>query len=201
MKIFRNLPLYAFIIIPVENKNLFLDLQYKKLTPNKVSIQKDVEIKVKNSASPLFYKVDPPKQYSTIEIEGNTKIIKALTSEEKDSYFQLGVVYEGDYRPGSFVRNFLPEWLLKILDINDKYGVGFIDFNHFTNNETKLDKTDSVRDIEMQFKTIGNLKENGDFSQSISLRKKKILGLWLRADGDDHEGEFITTIKKLKFSE
>ena len=185
------------IIIPVDNKDNFLDLKYKKLKPNTVEITEQVKVSVKETASPLFYKIDPPQTFKEVEIEGSVRIIKKLTSEEKDSYFQLGVVYEGDYRPGSFVRSFLPEWLLKILDINDKYGVGFIDFNHFSNNNTQMDKEDSVRDIKMKFKTVGTIDENGVFSSTFKLRNKKILGLWLRADGDDHQGEFQTTIKKL----
>ncbi len=200
MKLLKSLPLFAIVIVPIENKDNFLDLKYKKLPPNKVELNKEIKITVKNTASPLFYKVDPPKKFSKAEISGLVQIKKKLESEEKDSYFQLGVVYEGDYRPGGFIRTFLPEWLLKILDINDKYGVGNIDFNHFTGNSTEMDKEDSVRDIKMKFKTVGKLNEKGEFNTSIKLRDKKILGLWLRADGDDHKGEFETTIKTLKLN-
>jgi len=201
MPIFKKLTLLSVIIVPIENKDLFLDLHYKKLTPNKVEISRTIEIKVDNSASPLFYKVDPPRKFKTLIFAGNVKIDKPLESEEKDSYFQMGVVYEGDYKPGSFVKNFLPEWLLKILSINDKYGVGNIDFHHVTNNKTLMDKKDSVRDINLSFKTITNLQSNGDFKGEINLRDKKILGLWLRSDGDDHKGSFKTNIKNIEFTE
>ncbi len=187
-------------MIPFEGADNFLDLQYKKLKPNIVTLEKVVTLKVDSTASPLFYKVDPPKIYKTADIEGIIQIDTPLGSEEKDSYFQLGVVYEGSYRPGSFVRKFLPEWLLKILSINDKYGVGYVDFNHITNSDYKLDKVDSIRDIDMKFKTVGKLNKDGFFKTTIKLRNKKILGLWLRADGDDHKGKFTTTVKKLNLN-
>ena len=200
MKIFKVLPLLSMIIVPFESDKNFLDLQYKKLKPNNVILNKTIQISVKNTASPLFYKVDPPQEFKEAKISGKVEIIKNLKSEEKDTYIQLGVVYAGDYRPGSFVRNFLPEWLLKILSINEKYGVGYVDFNHFTNQDYKLDKTDSVRDIKMKFLTVGKLKKDGSFSGTIKLRDEKVLGLWLRADGDDHEGEFKTSINELSLN-
>lgn len=194
----RKMSFFSILIVPLSNPSSFLDLQYSKLVPNKVTLDKEISIQVKKTASPLFYKFDKVAMHKIIEVAGQVKIESPLTSEEKDSYFQLGIVYEGDYKPGSFVKNFLPEWLLKILSINEKYGVSDIDFHHVTNTNDKLDRSDSIRDITMNFKTAAKLDKDGKFKFRVNLKKKKVLGLWLRADGDDHQGKFKTTISKLK---
>ena len=193
----KKLKLYSIIIVPVLAPEQFLDLHYSDLKPNIISIKETITLKVDKSASPLFYKFKDVKIHNNISISGNVKIESSLKSEEKDSYFQLGVVYVGDYRPNYFVKKILPEWLLKIININNKYGVGNIDFYHVSGNSTKLNKKESIRDIQISFKTITHLKKNGNFEFSVPMRDKKILGLWLRADGDNHHGQFKTTLTKI----
>ena len=190
--------LFSVIIIPVSTPTDFLDLQYKKLPPNKVKIEKEISISVNDTASPLFYKFEEVKRHNEILVEGEVQIERALSSEEKDAYFQLGVVYEGDYKPNWLVKKILPEWLLKILSLNEDYGVGNIDFLHVTNSGYQIDKLDNVRDIKMMFKTVGKFDNNLKFQIREKLRERKILGLWFRADGDDHKGKFITKIKKVE---
>jgi hypothetical protein len=188
---------FSIIIIPVSTPQNFLDLQYKKLKPNTVSIGNDVSIRVDNSASPLFYKFAEPKTYSEISVDGKVNIESKLSLEEKDTYFQLGVVYEGSYKPGWIVRSILPEWLFKILNINKKYGVGNIDFFHVTGQDYNMDKVENIRAIKMNFKTYGSLDQDNHFAFSAKLKPKKVLGLWLRSDADDHKAKFETLIKSL----
>lgn len=197
MTLLKKLKLYSIIIVPVLGPEQFLDLEYSKIKPNIVSLEKDIALTVDNSASPLFYKFKKVQVHSELNIEGSVSIKKALNSEEKDTYFQIGVIYSGDYRPNFFVKKILPEWLLKILNINKEYGVGKIDFLHVTNNNTMLDKKESIRDIQMTFKTVSKMENDGTFKFSTKLRKQKILGLWLRADGDDHKASFKTSLSKV----
>ena len=124
----KRLSLYSILIVPVSMPTDFLDLKYSKIPANTVSIEHEVKISVDNSASPLFYKFKEVTVHKGVTIEGEVKIDKPLSQEVNDTYFQLGVVYEGYYKPNWLVRKILPEWLLKILSLNKKYGVGNIDF-------------------------------------------------------------------------
>ena len=124
--------LFSLIAIPVQSPDNFVDLQYKDIKPNKVEIGDTIKIDVENSASPLFYKFDEVKKWNSISVSGKIDISKKLESEQKDAYFQIGVIYEGDYRPGWLVRNILPEWLLTIINLNSKYGLDAVDFHHFS---------------------------------------------------------------------
>ena len=116
--------LFSVALIPVGATHNFMDLQYKELKPNKVKLEKEITISINKSASPLFYKMSEVKSLSSIKFEGRVDIQKKNDPKVDDSYFQLGIIYEGDYKPSGFVKSFLPEWLLKVLSISDKYGVG-----------------------------------------------------------------------------
>lgn len=188
---------YALIVIPVSSPDQFLALKYSKLKPNEVSVGKNIVISVDNSASPLFYKIPEIKPYGSIEIEGQTEIETRLSSEKNDAYFQLGIIYEGDYRPSWLTKKLLPEWILKIINLNDQHGLSDIDFHHFKRESGFEKKSDSIRDIRLNFIQAGEIDESGKFRATIKLQNKKILGLWLRADGDDHQGKFKTTVSKL----
>jgi hypothetical protein len=189
--------LFSFVIIPVTGTDQFLDLKYSKIKKNTVTLKDIVSISVDSTASPLFYKLPEVKAARSIEVIGAVEIVKKNTPTEDDTYFQLGVIYEGDYRPGAFVKSFLPEWLLKVLSINNKYGVGRIDFFEVSANGKVLDKSDSIRDIKIKFKTITQLSSNNKFKFKINLRKDKVLGLWLRADGDESKSKFKTYLSSM----
>lgn len=197
---FKSL-LYSVVLIPVSSTDLFLNLQYSKGTPNKVTLSETITIAVNKSASPLFYKMPVVKKIKEITIEGSVKIQKQIENDQDDSYFQLGIIYEGDYRPNGFVKAFLPEWLKKVLSLNDKFGVGQISFHEVSAKGKILDKKDNIRDIKIFFKTNTHLDDKSHFKMKINPDNKKILGFWLRADGDDSKAQFVTNLKSLKIND
>ena len=198
MSLLKKLSLFSIVIIPFENMDNFVDLAYDSLPKNQITLEKVVKIKVNKSASPLFYKFDEPKKLRSIFVEGSLEIKSALKSEKKDTYFQLGVIYQGDYRPNFFVRKILPEWLLKIVDLNESVGISHVNFWHV--GEETVNNSDSFGDIELNFKTIHTLNASKKFKFKVQTLDKKIIGLWLRSDGDDHAGVFTATISKLELN-
>ncbi|WP_034732098.1 hypothetical protein [Bacteriovorax sp. Seq25_V] len=189
--------LHSLIIIPFIATSNFLDLKYSKITPNIVKLDKVIEISVNESASPLFVKIDgEPKKYLEASVEGEVQIEKEIGNNENDSYFQLGVIYEGNYRPNGFVKAFLPEWILKVLTLSDTTGVSEIDFLDVSNSR-ELSKSDNIRDIKLNFQTVSHL-ENGKFKITAKLKDKKVLGFWLRTDGDDSKAKFNLKINRFE---
>lgn len=189
--------LFSIILIPVTNTGIFFDLEYSKLTPNKVLIEKDITVQVASSASPLFVKIDPARPIKEIKASGVISIQEKITLNQEDSYFQLGVIYQGDYRPNFITKKFLPEWLLKVLDMNKDVGIGQIDFHEASYPGEEVDREDSIRSIKMTFKTQGMVDSNGKFQLSIKPRKENIIGLWLRSDGDDSKAKFSVKVTSL----
>ena len=189
---------FSVVAIPVQSPDSFVDLKYSDLKSNKVEISKQVEIKVDQSASPLFYKFEEIKKWSRIKVSGKVDVEKNLSSEKDDAYFQIGVIYEGDYKPGWVVRQVLPEWLMTIINLNSKYGLDSVDFYHFKKESGFKAREEAIRDIKLNFIELSKIEDSGEFSGEFELKDKKVLGLWLRADGDDHKGIFDVTITNLE---
>lgn len=187
--------LYSFILIPFLSVHNFLDLKYDSIKPNKVNFDKTIVINVNESASPLFYPLVDSKKLNSIKMVGEVEIEKAIGENEKDSYFQLGIIYEGNYRPSGFVKRFLPEWLLSVLNLSPNKGLSEIEFFEVSDGRV-INKEDNIRDIKLVFKNIAKLKEKS-FSFEVKPQDKKILGFWLRSDGDDSKAKF--NVKILKF--
>lgn len=156
---------------------------------------------MKKSASPFFVKIDQSEKINNISIEGKINITKAITEYKEDSYFQLGLIYAGDYRPRGIVRTFLPEWLNIVLRLSKKEGVGKIDFFGVSIKGSEINKKDSIRSIELNFKTVALINDKDrSFKFEVKPREKKVLGLWLRIDGDESKAEFETHITKLSLN-
>lgn len=190
--------LFSFVLVPVSDPSVFLDLKYKKIKPNIVNIEKEISIDVQSSASPLFVKLPEVKALKEISIKGSTEIKKEITNFQDDAYFQVGIIYKGRYRPGSFVRRFLPEWLLTVLNLNRKHGVGRIDFHSVSMRGQEINKTSKIRDIRMKFKTAAYFNDKNEFELVITPRQEEVLGIWLRADGDQSRAQFKTHLSNIE---
>lgn len=196
---FKNI-LLSVVLIPVGATDNFLDLQYKKIKPNTVTIDENIQITVNESASPLFYKMPEVKKLSLIEAGGKVEIqTEGKDPDDKDAYFQLGVVYAGKYRPGRFVRTFLPEWILKVIDLNVEYGLSEIDFHEVMRSRRKYEKSDSIRKIKLNFQSASYFKSDNSFELKVVPKDKEVLGFWLRADGDDSKSKFTLILDKLTY--
>lgn len=194
----KTAPLLAVVAVPMESPDSFVDLKYKNIKPNEVELTQTVSIAVNESASPLFYKFNEVKKWSQVKVKGKVTVEKSLGSEKNDAYFQVGVIYEGNYRPGWVVRRILPEWLMTIINLNSNYGLDSVDFHHFSKESGFEARSESMRSIKLNFISLGSIGENGSFEGVVNLKDKKVLGLWLRADGDDHKGIFTTEISELE---
>ncbi|MBD65723.1 MAG: hypothetical protein CME62_10985 [Halobacteriovoraceae bacterium] len=191
--------LLSVVLIPLSATDNFMELSYSKIKPNGVKLDKTVEIKVSNSASPLFYRLDKPRVVKSVTLAGEVEIEKKISDFENDAYFQLGVVYEGDYYPNWIIKKVLPDWLVAVLSLSDDTGVSEVHFLGVLPKDEKLKKSDSIRDITLNFNKIADL-ENKSFQFSEKLKDKKVLGFWLRADGDESDGKFTTTLNSFKIS-
>lgn len=189
---------YSIVLVPLSSTQHFFDLKYSKGEPNKVLLDKTISIVVNKSASPLFYKFEKVKKIKLIEISGAVEIKKPIDSQKDDAYFQLGVIYKGDYKPNVMMKMFLPEWLKKVLSLNEDYGLNQITFYEVSEQGKVLSKEDKIRDIKLKFKTIGELSQQSTFKFDFKPDNIEVLGLWFRSDGDDSGAVFKTVIKSLK---
>lgn len=205
-----------------QNQRHFLDLKYDKIKPNTVSFNQkpfctealtppqcqtsgediQVEIKVESSASPLFYKLN--QKVSQINVSGQVQVTAPVATKKDDAYFQLGLIYQGEFKPNFLTKNFLPDWLNAVVSIDPTKGIGDIFFYEASVDKINLNKTTNSKGVNLIFKTATHIKwqdprnkKLGRFNFTIQPQDKNLLGLWLRSDGDDSKATFTTTIQQI----
>ena len=193
------LSLFSVVIIPLSGTD-WKDLQYSKLESNQVKLgEEEIEIKVDNTASPLFYTFSEPLKINKIKVKGQVEISKAIDLEKDDSYFQIGLIEKGHFKPGWIVKRFLPEWLNTLVELNDKknYGIGNIYFYGINKKELAKDKEQSIQSLKLFFKEVALMNDEGKFELEADVKDGTYLGLWLRSDGDDSQAKFKTKVLKI----
>lgn len=188
--------LNSIILIPVVMSQNVLNLNYSKIKANAIEIDKVVKIQVNESASPLFYKIDKVEKVKKIFMSGKVNIEKEIGDNLDDSYFQLGIIYEGDYRPNFFIKKFLPEWLLKVLSLGKSVGVSEIEFLEVSDGRM-INRADKIQGISLTYKNIAVLK-NESFEFTYTPKDKRIIAFWLRSDGDDSKAKFKVELERFE---
>ena len=192
----------GIIIIPasmIEVQKSFKDLPYSTKPQNKVELSKQISISVNNSASPLFYKIPKIRKFNSLEVMGRVEIEKDIEIG-KDTYLQIGVIYAGDYLPGSFMKAILPKWLIHALTIGGETGIGEISYLEISKVGQRLNKKDSIRGIPVSYKTLTYLDKDSHFKGLVKLKGKDVLGLWMRIEGAESSAKFKTIIESLKLN-
>lgn len=198
----KKLLFYSSVLLPLNGEN-WLDLQYAKLKNNHISLsEKEIVIKVDQSASPLFYHFEKLQPIKKIEVLGSVEISKPIALGIDDAYFQIGLIEKGDFKPGWLIRKFLPDWLLTLVEKNkDKdYGVGNIYFYGVAeSDESSKSSSTKIQSIELKFKDVAKMDGSGSFHLRADIDAKgPFAGLWIRADGDDGKAIFNVKIKEIK---
>ena len=120
---FKNLILstsmLAVMAIPLDKKEAWTELAFKNIPTNTVSYSPTgIKVAVKNSASPLVYKLDKFYKVSGFEVilkvDGDLKNDPPEKNFEEDSLFRLGLVVEGKQKLNAVKKLFAPDWVKKL---------------------------------------------------------------------------------------
>ena len=207
---FKNLifttSMLAVMAIPLDKKEAWTELAFKKIPTNAVSYSSTgLKVEVKNSASPLVYKLDKFYKISGFEvilkIEGDLKNDPPEKIFEEDSLFRLGLVVEGKQKLSAVKKLFAPDWVKKLFALAPE-GAGLEKIYFFNVGRTpaslgiKRDhpKTDLMSEevVAVRSKNASELKINYSLKTPVN-----IAALWLSIDGDDTKSSFTTNIEKI----
>lgn len=198
--------LCAAVVIPVSSPEGWTELQFRKIPANTVSHSAEgVQVTVKNSASPLIYKLPTPAVVTAVEVElqiqGELKFPGGANDFQEDSYFRLGLVAEGDKKLSRVQKMFAPAWVEKLYSLAPE-GVGLdkIYFLNVAGGEAKIGAARLHPKSELMSEQIVKIRKTGEnrivFSHSLQ-PPQKVAALWISIDGDDTKSEFKTVIQKL----
>ncbi len=176
-----------------------MHLQFDGIKKNKVQFD-PLKISVDQSASPVFLPIRD--KLKNIQITGSVVIKKPIANDPswEDQYFSLGIIYEGDYKPGFFSRTMMPSWLLSLYNSAGKNitGIGNIEFW----GVFKKPNAPSISSENFNLKIIKNygasLDHKNNFKLTVQPKDLKVLALWFHSDGDDTKSKFVTSIQSIK---
>ena len=122
--------LFAFIMIPISSPEGWDAEKYSKIPGNEVKFSKaGIQIKVKESASPLIYSLKETPEIIGFEVSG--KLTGLPKPGVDDSPLRIGFVLPGKRKLNFFKRMLAADWVKRLYDKAPK-GSG-IDGIHFFN--------------------------------------------------------------------
>ncbi len=198
--------MFAVMAIPLDKKEAWTELAFKNIPTNTVSYSATgLNVVVKNSASPLVYKLDKFYKISGFEvvlkIDGDLQNAPAEKNIEEDSLFRLGLVVEGKQKLNAVKKLFAPDWVKKLFALAPE-GAGLEKIYFYNVGRTaasmglKRDhpKTDLMSEevVAVRQKNEAEVKINYQLQKPVN-----IAALWLSIDGDDSKSSFTTNIEKI----
>lgn len=183
-------------------------LTFNNIAPNKVSIEKgSLHIAVRNSASPLIYRLDGPTRLTGVSIaatwNGGLRIPKGVTQGEKnadDFVLKFGIVEAGDRTLNWLQRRIAAGWIRQLYGLAPAgTGVRRINFLSTTTQPELLGSRRTHPLNELLHETRITLLEGpGAFEMTHCFDESvDVLGLWISSDGDDTGSSFDLTISSI----
>ena len=181
-------------------------LSYSRIPSNEIDFSSaGLRIDIANSASPLIYPLTP--RYFTaaefvLDISGELNLGQDIqgSPSNDDFLFRLGVVYEGDKQLNFFQKRVAPKWIKTLHKLAPKEtGIDTIEFFNVVSDSrlTGQSRTHPLSDLLIEhFVREGN--SNVGIQQRVALDPtKRVLALWLSADGDDTQSKYSVLVKKI----
>jgi hypothetical protein len=206
----KKLILNAFIV-PLTLNNNWKILEYNKIKANIVAFQsQELEIKVNQSASPIFYVFDSPKTIQNFSVkvafQSLPKFQNVLNQGEdkNDDYaLRIGFIEKGSKKLNYLQRIFAPEWIKQLYDqFGNQYGIEKVHFYNFTQNKLQIGKIRNhpkSNDIDETF--VYYLEGPSEVNFVYRLPKSiEALGIWISSDGDDSKSIYNLKIKEIKLN-
>ena len=197
------------LAIPLASQGQWQLLEYRGIAANQVTFTDNgMTITVNNSASPLIYPLAPDyfsSLHYTMQINGKLNLKPDLqgSTNNDDFLLRIGVVYEGNKTLNFIERKLAAGWIKTLFKLAPKgTGVDKIEFFNIYSDPHLANQT-RVHPLSEYMQEHFLLAEvsNGHYQGQIELNtEKRVLGIWLSADGDDTESGFEVVVTELELS-
>lgn len=199
--------LAASFLVPLESSPNWVHLDYSMMRPKNTLVFENGTLKVvvEKSASPLFYKVDPPVLASGVSAAGNVSRLPALPDSAQEGWngtddfgLRLGLVSQGERRFSWLQRLFLPRWLSELASLAGEKGLGAVRFYSISQRAPAGTVRTHPKHEFMQEQVALQMSTPGDFSFEAGLPEPRpIVALWIQCDGDDTKSSFVTRLDRI----
>ena len=194
--------------IPVSDLQRWTSLSFSSIPANTVSVQDgNLHIAVKQSASPLVYKLDEPLAVRSVAVKarwsGALNIPPGAVQGEAgadDFILKLGIVEAGDRTLNWLQRRIAANWIQELFKLAPKgTGVERINFLSTTQQQNLLGsrRVHPLSDLLYESR-ITYLESPGEFEMVYQFAEPVVvLGLWISSDGDDTGSSFELSIERI----
>ena len=204
----KNIMVSAAFVVPTSSLDGWKELQFNKIPKNTVSVvnHNSLKVEVKDSASPLIYKLPDVVTTKSVEFTYDLVSQEALNfSKGKSSTFpedfilRIGLVAKGEKLLGWLQKKIAAQWVLELFSLAPK-DVG-LDKIYFHNIALSQQQVGSYRvhpksDL-MNEEIIGSFPENKKVNHILK-KPIDVVAIWISIDGDDTKSSFVTEINELK---
>jgi hypothetical protein len=167
-----------------------------------------MEIKVKESASPIFYSFDRKYKIIGFKVAGEFKglpIFKNIADQgnkKVDDYpLRIGLIVSGDKKISGLKKFFAPDWVIRLYEqIPSEFGLDHVHFFNVTQNKNQLGlkRIHPSSDLITE-EFIKLVDKPGSFNIEHRLKEPlSVLGIWLSVDGDDTMSEYSVILSNLE---
>jgi len=198
--------------IPLDpNGENWQSLSYRGIPANTFShVNSSLKIEVRSSAGPLIYVFDDPVEMKQVSAQGQLGQLpvlpEGLAQGEKgadDFVLRIGLVIAGD-QTLSFAQKLLAApWVTTLFSLAPgNEGVDHVKFLNLANPDSTSWGSREHPDGKGLFREIvvGNANANQAFELSYQLSEpRRVLALWISADGDDTNSNFDLTINTISY--
>ena len=194
--------------LPVTNEKAWESLSFPEVPANKVVFTTDeLQIEVRRSASVLLHFFETTQSVKKLRItgkvEGSLKGVSVEKAESPaDSLLRVGLIEPGQRKMNPLQRIAAPQWLedLETRVLEHARGIASIRCYHLLPDRRSIGP---MRDHPMtsllREKNHAAPDAEGNFELLIERDAPiPMIGLWLLADGDDTDSEFVVTIQSIE---
>jgi hypothetical protein len=201
--------LFATVMIPLGNSGggAWQNLEFRKIPKNTVSFtDNSINVKVKNSASPLVYPL--PRSAAVhgfhvkLAVHGRIRWPEGVDAPwEEDSIFRLGFVVKGQRRLNRLQRLAAPEWVRKLYALAPpKGGIDRIVFFNVVDNPKLVGKVrvHPKSDLLEERAIAARKPDQTGIEINYDLEKPlDVAAVWISIDGDDTHSQFDIEIREI----
>ncbi len=196
-------------MVPLKSADGWQNLNFSKIPSNQVEFsEKGIKVEVKESASPLIYPLQSPKQVLGLKVKGKVSHLipfkNPLKQGEKgldDCVLRVGLVILGDKKLNWASKMVAADWVKKLYSLApEESGIDHIYFLNLVQSEALKGKerTHPLSEL-IKEKNEWVIQGAGEFELSADfLKAKNVVALWISIDGDDTGSQYKVDISNIE---
>jgi len=201
-----SLAFFGILTLPLNQKLGWEHLEFSNAKRNDVEFTgSGLHISVKESSSPLFFRLKELIAVTGVRIKGELLGIPNISSQDKEGQgssddfpLRVGLVSSGEQELNWFQKLFAPRWIKEVSERSQPYSLGRVLFLTVGQTLPVGFKRKHPKSELLEEEVVLQVSHPGAFEVSWkSPSPINTYALWLQSDGDDTRSSFEVLLKEL----